>query len=394
MPPHKDEDELYAEADELFDELDEDGSGDLDREEVVRYLVQYGYNDDEATALIAKMQLHGGGAQSTVSKAQFREIYAVFITDLAERGLDIARREQDINLARRGYPAAEVEAYSHDFLLDVADCAALELISELLAARWEELLRARGYSAQSAMEVALALEIQMVEEEVLMIVRPEIEGRADEIRRLIDKKLAHKDITEKLTKDVRRDMIIEVIEEELLGMTLPGWRAQHLSEGTESKSGDGGKKMVLAEGGKEEGNHVGLESSEPAELKVAGKQPGMLCEIVDGIRHLRACARRQLQQPVFFAELEHARAMDRCMSFVTEEMLEAVLEEGLVEVATHIYRIMMREKASEETVKIMALLLDKVAENVSLDAKAAASHVVAYTLDESYRRWRIAMAQR
>jgi len=41
------------------------------------------------------MRLQGGEeAGATVCKGQFREIYCVFITDLAERGHDIAKREQ------------------------------------------------------------------------------------------------------------------------------------------------------------------------------------------------------------------------------------------------------------------------------------------------------------
>lgn len=296
--PHTD-DELYAEADELFEELDEDSSGDLDREEVVRYLVEYGYNDEEAKALMEKM--HGGGTQDAVSKGQFRKIYAIFITDLAERGLDIAKREQDVNLARRGFPAAEVEAFALEFVLKVADQDAIELVSDLLASRWEEALRARGFSAQSAMEAALAMEIQLVEEEVLMIVKPEVEGRTDEIRRLIDKKLAHQDITEKITKDVRRDLMIEVIEEELLSMTLPRWRALHpqtvdeeLGSHAEHEQGACAESSSNTDSGK------GRYDERISEGSAEKRNQGMLCVILDAIRALRACARRRLQQTTFF----------------------------------------------------------------------------------------------
>ena len=314
--PHTD-DELYAEADELFDELDKDSSGDLDRHEVVVYLVEYGYNDAEANALIGKMKLQGGGGQDTVSKGQFREIYAVFITDLAARGHDIAKREQDLNLARRGFPAAEIEAFALDFLLEVADHDVIELISELLAARWEEALRARGFSAQSAMEAALAMEIQFVEEEVLMIVRPEIAGRADEIRRLIDKKLAHKDITEKITKDVRRDLMIEVIEEELLSVTLSRWRALHppaVVVGTESQEskelrgkqeqeqshGAAAERSNNTEPGRVEHTEHVLAADAPKTNDYGNKSEGVLCILINAMTTLRSCARRGLQQPAFF----------------------------------------------------------------------------------------------
>jgi hypothetical protein len=45
-------DELYAEADELFDVMDQDSSGDLDTDEVVNYLLEYGYNADEGRRML------------------------------------------------------------------------------------------------------------------------------------------------------------------------------------------------------------------------------------------------------------------------------------------------------------------------------------------------------
>jgi len=419
------EDELYAEADELFDELDGDSSGDLDRAEVVSYLTEYGYTDAEAAALVEKMQLHGAGpaaapgAAGTVSRAEFREIYAVFISDLAERGQDIARREQDRVLAKRGFPPADVAAYASALLLDVADSEAVELLSALLATRWEEALRARGYSEQAAMEAAVGLELEFVEEEITRIVRPDVAGRAEEIRRYIDKRLAHMDITEKITKDVRRALMVEVIEEELVSMTLPQWKILHPAPDADDThdDGSGGDSAVPpgAQGPDECADAAEAEAAAArraaAEAEAAAKaaaaveevraalasgpqRSGMLLELVSAIASLCASARRAVRQPVFFLQLETARALERCTEQYAHDLVEEVLLEELREHADRVYRMMLREKAEAETSAALQAVLDKVSATVSAHARENAALLVADLLELSYRKWRSLMTVR
>ena len=425
------EDELYAEADELFDELDVDGSGDLDKEEVVRYLVEYGYTDAEAEALIQKMQLHGAGtaapgATSTVSKAMFREIYALFISDLAVRGQDIAMREQDRVLTKRGFPPGDVAALTSELLLNVADNETVELISECLATRWEEALRARGYSEQAAVEAAMGLLLNMVEEEITHIVRPEVAGRAEDIRRYIDKKLAHMDITEKITKDVRRDLIVEVIEEELIFMTMPQWRilypaqiaggdqdgepgaaaaARHGAEGqdecvepaeAEAVAARAAAKAEAAEKAAAAAEEVRamLREREKRELARCRPSSGMLLELINATATLCASARRAVRQPMFFLQLETAWALERCTAQCAHDLLEEVLVGEAKVHADRVYRIMLREKAETESSAMLDVVLDKVAVTINAHAKEHAKVLIADLLELSYRKWRSLMTVR
>ena len=160
--------------------------------------MEYGYNDEEANALLQKLDMrrgaggHDGRRGGAISKSLFREVYAVFLTDLADRGQDIAKREQDRVLTKRGFPPENVATYTQDLLCEVTDRETIDLISAILASRWEEILRAKGYSEQSALEAALGVQADLVEEEILQIVRPLVAGRTDQTRRLIDRQLAHK----------------------------------------------------------------------------------------------------------------------------------------------------------------------------------------------------------
>ena len=147
---------------QLFDELDEDSSGDLDKTEVLKHLVDYGYNgtsrefrwllcvvrprarvrgmpaqltdgappaiDAEAASLLARMDAD----QGTVSKEKFREVYAIFITDMAQRGHDIAKRERDRVLEKRGLKASDVELFVHEFVWDESGHLMHEIIGEQL----------------------------------------------------------------------------------------------------------------------------------------------------------------------------------------------------------------------------------------------------------------------
>jgi hypothetical protein len=79
------------------------------------------------------MQLQGAAARTTVSRMQFREIYAVFITDLAARGHAIAAREMDRVLRRRGFEPSDVAAYAALLLQQVADSLGVEVGRSLLA---------------------------------------------------------------------------------------------------------------------------------------------------------------------------------------------------------------------------------------------------------------------
>jgi HEAT repeat protein len=436
MPPDagmvQSEEELYAEADELFDELDVDGSADLDKEEVVRYLVEYGYTDPEAATLVQKMQLHGAGtaapgATRTVSKAMFREIYAVFISDLAERGQDIAMREQDRVLTKRGFPPGDVAAYTSELMLNVADNETVELISACLATRWEEALRARGYSEQAAVEAAMGLVLNMVEEEITHIVRPEVAGRAEDIRRYIDKKLAHMDITEKITKDVRRDLIMEVIEEELVSMTMPQWRILHPAPAQSTggnQDGELGAAAAARYGGEGQDECVDPAEAEAVAARAAAKaeaaekaaaaeevramlrekekrevargrqSSGMLLELINATATLCASARRAVRQPMFFLQLETARALERCTAQCTHDLLEEVLVGEVKMHADRVYRIMLREKAETETNAVLDVVLDKVAVTINAHAKEHAKVLIADLLELSYRRWRSLMTVR
>lgn len=147
---------------QLFDELDEDSSGDLDKTEVLKHLVDYGYNgtshdfflplcvvrprarvcgmpaqltdgappaiDAEAASLLARMDAD----QGTVSKEKFREVYAIFITDMAQRGHDIAKRERDRVLEKRGLKASDVELFVHEFVWEESGHLMHEIICEQL----------------------------------------------------------------------------------------------------------------------------------------------------------------------------------------------------------------------------------------------------------------------
>jgi len=289
-----------------------------------------------------------------------------------------------------------VEAYSQEFLLESADCESIEIIGALLATRWEDALRARGYSEQSAMEAAVGIELELMEAEVMMIVRPVVEGRADDIKRLIDKKLALKDITEKITKDVRRSLMLEVIEEELLAMPLAHWQLLYPQTHEAVTASDGNAKEEGGGGGAE--TRVAVAAAEVVcikeELVRNPKRTGLLCELMDGIGCLCASTRRTLRYSAYVQQLETARAHQRYTEEYAHELVDEVLFEDLSDIAGTLYRTMLREKAEEACALMLEAILDHVVAKVKERGTHCANTILTAILDESYRCWRRQMTLR
>ena len=141
--------DIWEEADQLYEEIctDEEGGRveEAGSEQLVRYLAAYGYIEEEQTELLARLDPDGTG----LSKHAFRACYTAFITDLTAVNRAIARRAIDAGLVDRGVDPAHLPAYAELFLDDFVLSATLAELQPLLASRWADILREKGYTLQA-----------------------------------------------------------------------------------------------------------------------------------------------------------------------------------------------------------------------------------------------------
>lgn len=142
--------DIWEEADQLFEEICTDEEGErvevAGREQLVRYLAAYGYIEEEQAALLPRVDPDGAG----LSQHAFRACYTVFITDLTAVNGAIARRAIDVGLVDRGVDPLQLPAYAEVFLDDFVLSATLDELRPLLASRWADILREKGYTLQAS----------------------------------------------------------------------------------------------------------------------------------------------------------------------------------------------------------------------------------------------------
>jgi len=197
---------LWEEADQLYNEICEDEAGEraevAERGHFVRYLAAYGYTEEEQQALFARVALG-----ERVPRERFRESYTAFISDLAAVNKAIQLRATDAELRARGVPPELLPAFVESLLDAFAVSAAVEELTPLLASRWEDILRARGFTLQACEEVCTGLGEEVLDEQVGAIVRAQVEEIRAEVRKATDRALAHKGVTDAMTKDVRAALL-------------------------------------------------------------------------------------------------------------------------------------------------------------------------------------------